>query len=187
MTKRRNRRGAVVLLLASSLLVWLHWPGAEQRMVARIKQLGGRVLIQNDEDGREAQNVIFICRPLTDKDLNSVAGLSELKHLRLFLDNTKVTDAGLAALKEFADLRTLSLCNTGITDQGLQSLAECARLERLSLRYCPVTDKGLECLASLSCLRTLDVQETHVSAAGVARLQKAHPGLRIWHVVADDD
>jgi hypothetical protein len=186
-TTRRNRVGLGILALATSLLLYLNWPSAFDWTQARIKQLGGTVIIEPDEDGEEARNVTFILRPVTDQDLSSLKGLSEIRHLRLFLDDTKVTDDGLKQLSAYSDLRTLSLCNTRITDQGLGYVAQCPHLQRLSLRYCHVTDVGLGRLAALRGLKTLDVQETRVSPAGVARLQKALPGLRVWHVVADND
>jgi len=60
----------------------------------------------------------------------------------LYLNNTRVTDAGLEHLKELVDLRVLELDNTQVTDAGMKCLQPLCRLEIVSLRGTQVTDFG---------------------------------------------
>jgi hypothetical protein len=47
-------------------------------------------------------------------------GLRRLRELNL--DDTKITDAGLAHLKELTKLRCLSICGTEVSDAGVRDL-----------------------------------------------------------------
>src|SRR5262245_18818164 len=57
--------------------------------------------------------------------------------------STKITDAGLAHLKELPKLRTLTLENASITDAGLRHLRVLSDLEALNLKGTKVTDAGI--------------------------------------------
>src|SRR5206468_943094 len=68
----------------------------------------------------------------------------------LVLENTEVTDAGLARLRGSTLLETLSLGGTRITDAGLEHLKTLNRLRRLYLFKTSVTDAGLTHLQGLT-------------------------------------
>lgn len=95
------------------------------------------------------------------------------------LQQTKITDAGVATLKGFTGLRRLHLQNTAITDAALQSLAALSALEELNLYGTSITDAGLRHLASSKTLRKINLWQTRVTPAGVANLRDAIPGLTI--------
>lgn len=70
-------------------------------------------------------------RMISDADLAHLAGFTQLRFL--FLVRTRVTDTGLDQLKGFAQLRYLNVQNTNVTDAGVaklqQALPDC-KIER---------------------------------------------------------
>ena len=62
----------------------------------------------------------------------------------LVLAETRVTDAGIVEVAEFAKLRTLDLEGLPITDDALQRLHVLNDLQRLNLTATKVTDAGVE-------------------------------------------
>ena len=62
----------------------------------------------------------------------------------LWLDGTKVTDAGLAHLKGLAQMQLLSLDRTMVTDAGLVHLEGFSNLTWLDLSGTKVTDVGVK-------------------------------------------
>jgi Leucine-rich repeat (LRR) protein len=90
--------------------------------------------------------------------------------LRLFLNMTPVSDAGLKELADFKNLQYLSLGSTRVTDAGLKELAGFKNLEYLDLSATRVTDAGLKELAGLKKLRDLRLVGTGVTNAGLRAL-----------------
>ena len=76
-------------------------------------------------------------------------------------------------------LTRLHLEQTKITDKGLANLKGLINLEYLNLYGTEITDLGLEELAGLSKLKNLYVWQTKVTEAGVGKLKKAVPNLEI--------
>ena len=99
--------------------------------------------------------------------------------ISLELQQTKVSDAGLAALTPFIHLRRLQLQNTALSDAGLAPLGKLASLETLNLNATGVTDDGLQQLAGLKNLKKIYLWQSKVTAAGADKLRAAIPGLDI--------
>jgi len=97
----------------------------------------------------------------------------------LDLQQTKVTDAGLAALTPFTKLRKLQLQNTALSDAGLEHLGKLVSLEILNLYGTGVTDAGLKHLARLRNLRKVYLWQSKVTAEGAANLRAAVPGVEV--------
>ena len=93
--------------------------------------------------------------------------------------NPLVDDATLTRVAEHASLKRLYLNGTKITDAGLRHLTGLKELHSLSLANTTIGDSGLKELEGLSALRKLDVQHTQVTADGVARLKAAIPALQV--------
>ncbi len=126
---------------------------SQAKAVAAMKELGGKVAVdQNSPD-----------RPLVEVNL---AG-------------TQVTDAGLAQLKGLTELRWLNLWNTQVTDAGLDHLKGLNGLQLLNLGNTKVGDAGLKRLEGLTALDWLGLEQTGVTDAGVAGLQRALPNCQI--------
>ncbi len=71
-----------------------------------------------------------------DESMDVVARLTNLT--RLYLRNTKVTDAGLAKLQSLKQLQVLNLVNTPVTEKGLLQLKELKALRTVYLYQAPV-------------------------------------------------
>lgn len=97
----------------------------------------------------------------------------------LNLAGTAVTDAGLAELAGFAQLRRLNLSRTAIGDAGLAHLRGLARLEVLNLYGSKVTDAGLAHLREAPALRKIYAFETMVTAGGAAAWVAGRPGVAV--------
>jgi hypothetical protein len=91
------------------------------------------------------------------------------------LDDTAVTDAGLAHLQK-QPLRRLSLRNTRVGDAGVQALAGVSLLERLDLSGTAVTGRGFS-RGGFGRLTTLSLGRAPVDDGGVSGLTGC-PSLR---------
>ncbi|XP_062514265.1 uncharacterized protein LOC134189880 isoform X2 [Corticium candelabrum] len=135
------------------------------------------------------------CQQLSDKCMGVIKRFRNLVVLKM--DNTKLTDDGIAAYAASApsSLRYVSLCGTALTDRGLQTLTGiqqlyCLEIENtqirnlnfvlhiggypsltgLNLRGCTIGDAGLHYLSTLS-LKTLKLpQRHHVTDQGIVAL-----------------
>jgi Leucine-rich repeat (LRR) protein len=116
-----------------------------------------------------------------DDDLAHLDGLRQLDIL--WLDHTKITDAGLRHLKGLTQLKYLWLSDTQVTDTGLQYIKGLTKLERLSLDNTKITGAGLENLKGLTRLESLALHETQITDAGLANLK----GLAQLHSLSLDD
>jgi hypothetical protein len=146
-------------LLAFAILA-VPWSGlsasepelTQDQAIARIKKLGGRVHVLEQQLGKP------------------VVGVWSLK---------RFTDRDVPLLRDLATLVVLDLSESRITDKGLIRLKGLTSLEHLDLRDTPVTDKGLQILKCLTTLRLLDLTDTKVTDTGVKEFQKALPELEI--------
>ncbi len=82
----------------------------------------------------------------------------------------KGTDAVLARIRRFTELRFLDLSYSRITDAGLENLAQLRKIELLRLTGTPVTDIGLKNLAPMAELTSLELRGTGLTDRGTQRL-----------------
>jgi Leucine-rich repeat (LRR) protein len=101
-----------------------------------------------------------------------LAPFKDCKNLtRLHLMNTPISDVGLAHFKDCKDLRMLFLGGTQVTDAGLVYFKECRNLGSLGLGNTKVTDAGLVHFKDCKFLGELTVQNTRVTNAGLAHFK----------------
>ena len=109
---------AAAVLLFTGPSAWAQGDNAEQeRAIARIENLGGKVELDEQRPGK----------PVIKVDLR----------------RTKVTDADLEILKAFTQVRSLNLGSLGVTDAGMKHLKGLTALEHLDLQHTTVGDAGL--------------------------------------------
>jgi hypothetical protein len=84
----------------------------------------------------------------------------------------------LLGLRALPGLKSLKIHGM-VEDDFLPVICELTSLENLSLKMTVVTDGGLVHLRRLPRLKAIDLGYTHVTAKGVAELQKALPSLKI--------
>ncbi|MDB5350983.1 MAG: hypothetical protein JWN86_2230 [Planctomycetota bacterium] len=98
----------------------------------------------------------------------------------LYLENTGVTDAGLAQLAKFPNLRGLEIRNDlawaagkkqAITDAGMVHLKGLIGLQSLDVSYSSVTDAGLHAIADLPELQSLYLGFTGVKGSGLGEMK----------------
>ncbi len=118
--------------------------------------------------------------PLADDHLECLA---ELPHLeRLYLADTKTTDAGMVFLRQLPKLRRLSLHGISLTDAGLAHLGELTALEALDLNHTQVTDAGIVHLLGMKRLNYLNLSYNRgITDAALADLKQL-PRLRELHL-----
>eukprot|EP00937_MAST-01D_sp_MAST-1D-sp2_P001147 g1147.t1 len=99
---------------------------------------------------------------------------------RHYLNNTKITDAGLRALAENCKgLTEIDLADTKITDAGLRALAKnCKGLTDIDLSFTKITDAAIIALAE-NCkgLADVDLSCTNITDAGLRALAENCKGL----------
>lgn len=101
-----------------------------------------------------------------------IVNLKAMHHLeRLTLQDTKVTDEGLAHLGRLTGLKHLSL-PPETTDAGLAHLKGLNSLEELNLSGTRVTDDGLIHLKDLPRLRSLRIGSGEITGRGLSHLRK---------------
>jgi len=121
---------------------------------------------------------------ITDSGLKRLSGCRQLEELHLH-NCAKITDAGLAHLKDLPNLRFLRLLqeNAGtmpVTDAGLAHVADLQQLQELMIVRIPVTDAGLAYVARLPRLKHLFVLGIPVTDAGIAQLREL-PSIEYVH------
>jgi hypothetical protein len=87
---------------------------------------------------------------ISDSGLKSLTNLKDLRELSVAKNredrlnrNASITDAGLAGLKGFKQLKSLDLSGNQITDAGLKSLSSLKTLETLKLANTKATSEGI--------------------------------------------
>ena len=123
-------------------------------------------------------NFSTLAGEVTDKDLEALKGL-EPTLVWLNLAGTQVTDAGLAGLMGFKQLRRLHLERTGISDAGLTHVVHLSELEYLNLYETQVSVAGLGDLVGLEKLRSLYIGETPAAKVVPGR-SLAAPTIPKW-------
>lgn len=117
----------------------------ESAAIAKIELLGGKV---TKDDSLLAQPVIEI-------DLRG---------------SQRFRDAHVLLLKQFPNLRSLSLQELSITDQGLIELGKLTALTKLNLFGTSISDAGMTHVGKLTELRTLQLGDTRITDAGLKEL-----------------
>ena len=129
---------------------------AQQELIARVQELGGRVTVAQldwlaGEIGEDFAQVLETIDTiaLTGARVDDAAIIELARHSdllgqlhKLDLSGTRVTDAGAAKLAGFAYLRELDLTGTKVGNATLASLANLARLERLAIADTQVNRLG---------------------------------------------
>lgn len=122
-----------------------------------IEELGATV--NKDGDGKVVSIDTRTAPGFGDEQLSLVTSFDRLTSLSL--ENSVVTDEGLATVKEIPSLKTLNLRKCAkITDAGLEHVAELPNLERLILLYNKdgLTNECMKSIAKIASLRALDIR-----------------------------
>jgi len=103
----------------------------QERAIARIEKLGGKVEVDDKSPGKPVIKVDLHGTKVTDDDLKHLKALTQLQKLNLGW--TDVGDAGLEQLKGLTELQTLVLGNTKVTDATLRQVKGLTNVDYLNL------------------------------------------------------
>lgn len=171
---------------------------SQDQAVATIRETGGHVFLREgkvvevqlnrarvDDDSLtlvalfpELTDISLEETPITDRGLAHLSKLRKVEWLNLY--RTKIGDAGLESLSHIGSLKFLPIGETGVTDKGLEHLRGLSDLEYLGLRATKITDTGLDTVARLTTLRGLHVGETKVTDRGVQKLASLTKLEKLW-------
>lgn len=102
-----------------------------------------------------------------------IATLKSLKNLKaISLSGFQLTPKDIAELLDFEQLVHLYVGQCGIGDESLHSIASISSLRSLSLDGNRVTDRGLKQLANSKKLENILLNESSVTAEGIATLKR---------------
>jgi Leucine-rich repeat (LRR) protein len=131
-----------------------------------IDELGGKV--EHNQAG-DITAVHLRGTWVTDAEMLDLARLPQLQ--RLDLSHTRITDDGLLYLKPLKQVQDLNLLYAEqITDQGMAAVKEWKNLKRLNLRGTRIFDGTLAILSGLTQLESLDIAYTQVTDNGLDAL-----------------
>lgn len=102
-----------------------------------------------------------VSKDLTDAGMESLSSFATLRFTELDVQGSKVTGAHLDS-HPFANLETLDLNNTAVSDAGLAGIAGLTKLKHLNIASTTVSDAGLVKLAMLTSLESLGLGGTNV-------------------------
>lgn len=114
---------------------------------------------------------------LTDAGVAPLSGNTRLRDLTI--PGSRITDAGLDHVASLTSLSRLVLDRSAITDAGLARLKPLKSLSVLSLTETELTDSSVETLTGFPSLTSLELDRSGISPAGIERLKKALPKARI--------
>jgi Leucine-rich repeat (LRR) protein len=205
---KASHRLFACLLVALAIAQLLPAPAArgadDPAAIAAIEKLKGVIDRDNTKPGKPVTEVVFLLAG--DDDLAHLGGLPDLKSLHL--RGQKITDKGLKEVGKLTKLEALDMAATAITDDGLAHLKDLKamkyltlsgslkqkvalkgaglahlkgmdKLEFLGLSNSDVGDDALVHLEGLKNLKTVGLSGSKVTTAGVAKLKKAIPDIKV--------
>lgn len=120
--------------------------------------------------------------PLSDRDLQQLAGADVLHTLQVDHPDSRITADGIQRLAALSNLDHLRLRGPGIDDAALAEIAKLRGLRILNVPRGEFTDDGLASLKALPDLEQLRFGSPHVSDAGMKRLAE-FPALKRLHLI----
>jgi Leucine Rich repeat len=116
---------------------------------------------------------------ITDKGLQYLARMPQLRNLNLSEHPGRITDRGLEVLRHLSELRVFEMCwQAGVTDKGISNLRFCDRLEVVDLLGTNTGDGTLAALKGKPKLRSLKTGR-NVTDEGL-RLLHEFPAFKSW-------
>jgi len=97
----------------------------------------------------------------------------------LVLADTKITDAGLEALKSCANITKLNLKNTSITNASISLIGQFKKLEYLNIVGTKIDDAGLLNLTPAPSLKKIFCWRSDITTNGVMAFQQKYPNIAI--------
>ncbi|MDP6891737.1 MAG: c-type cytochrome domain-containing protein [Verrucomicrobiota bacterium] len=122
-------------------------------------------------------NFRLIGKNVEDKHITPLSDIANLNELDL--SNTKISGAGLAAIKNSKRITKLSLANTVVDDAALKHIEGLTNLMSINLYNTKVTDAGLSVLKNMKFLRKVYAWKSGITENGATELKKALPNVDV--------
>jgi len=122
-------------------------------------------------------DVDFSTITLTDNEMPMVAKFQHMKKLKL--SHTKITDKGLAYLKN-CGTKELDISGTLVSDKGMDTVATMKNLQELTLTDCNITDKGIEQIKDLPRINIVVMSGTKITDKAIKALENSLSMRRIY-------
>lgn len=154
------------------------WPEGQQPsqsvLLETIKRLGGAVRTDGTRPGKPIVSLSFWNSPISDASLSRlIANLPDLEELKF--RHCLVGDGVAEVLPNLKGLSGLYMEDTRLTDIGLAHIAKIPTLRRLEVGASRITDHGLPALGASKQLISLTVNDTRVTYEGLFKLQQVLP------------
>ncbi len=180
-----NRRPLLLLLALCGWLVagatdtQLRAADGRRDAVLAVESLGGRVYAQYCprlsgayREGPIAGGIISPTVRIIEHSPRKPHLLNAGQVVTVDLTNRKLIDADVSKLREFPNLRALSLADTSTSNAGLVHVGQLKNLEFLNMMRCQVSNRGLAHLQALNSLKYLYLSSPQVTDSGLAHLGK---------------
>lgn len=152
-----------------------HRPGAAE-VNARLKALGIDGEAEADASRPGAPIVSLRLFDCTLSDEAVLALIEQMPHLEVLNLRRGLVGDGLLAGLPARPIRSLSLQETRVTDAGLAHLPRLSGLKELELDGTAITDEGLDHLRGIITLSRIGLDLTRATRSGISRLRDALPG-----------
>lgn len=103
---------------------------------------------------------------ITDAQLSHLATMTSVERVYL-LGAHKITDKGLASLRNLPNLKVLCITRSQVQGNGLRDFKSATSLQKLWLSGSSVNDEGCRYIAQMTNLRSIDLSRTCISDAGI--------------------
>jgi Leucine-rich repeat (LRR) protein len=128
----------------------------------------------------EVKTLKYLTIHCEDFDDDGAEQLGKLKSLEtLYLDFTTITDKGVESLAGLDELRGLGLFRTEITYDTAITLVKLKSLVSVHLGETKFSDAGLEKLVGSTTLKSINIRDTKVTDDGVAAFRKKKPDVEV--------
>jgi hypothetical protein len=175
-------RKAIAFVLAFlALFVGMWLLASWQREQSRRAEIERRDLwvfsIKGSLEKGESQVSLYSCSN-TDFLLSSIREMPQVESI-LFLQTIDLSDAGIAELPTFPNLKHLVFSGErGLNNSNFEILAKCKSLEVLELKRTKVTDSGLGIVSQMTTLRSIFLS-SEFSNEAVENLRTLRPDLEV--------
>jgi len=151
---------------------------ADKAAVAKVVEAG--FIVRKVAKGSNLVDVDYVsANPVTPGMINDLASFGP-NILRLNLRHAGVTDAEVTTIAGFSNLRRLRLEENVVTDAAATDIAGLKNLTYLNLTNTKVTDAGLDRLATLPKLSRIYVWGTTITAAAVDKVKAACKDVTVY-------
>lgn len=131
----------ILCILVAIVLMLGCGESEQQRIAEKLASVGGVVVADDDLPNDRVVRVVLRGSQVSDDQLVHLTDLEHLRHL--YLDDSQITNDGIAGIGKLSAIELLSIRNTQIDDKCLSALAEMKSLKWLYISQTELTPRGI--------------------------------------------